>query len=202
MFYAKLFDSEEIVSARDVHDGKIDRKCEFVDIEDEFRVIYIKAAKANGRPHFRLYLSREDYNNLSEEKKTRYDILSKMRHYSETGWHMKWKERFLGFAEIEKYTKNEKTGKYKYADVLYEKAKTCIEIQHSFIGNDFETRNSFYKELGYRTIWLYDLTSLTAKPIENGMYQILENNSKGDFYHVSYYQRSSDYPRQRGKGLL
>ena len=183
MYYAILFSSEnkELVSAQDVYDGKYNRHDEFVDAEEGFKVIYVGGAKNHGKPHFRLYLSLEDYNNLSPEKRSRFDIISNMRKYSETAWHMEWKNKFSGFADIEKHIKNEKTKKYKFADALYQDAKTCIEFQHSFIDWDFEERNKFHKELGYKTIWLYDLTKCQVKLTDNNSYQILEDNSNGFF---------------------
>ena len=178
---ARLFRTNEIVQAEDVYNGKISRDEGFIDLEEEFKVTYVKGVENKRRPYFRLYYSREDYKKLSEEQKTRYDILKEQRHYQESVWHRKWEDAVEHFAEIEKTIKNPETGKRKRADAFYEKEKICIEFQHSYIDRDFEERNSFYKELGIKTIWLYDLAKAEVVLDDFGNYRILEDNARGFF---------------------
>ncbi|MBR0461668.1 MAG: hypothetical protein IJJ00_03010 [Erysipelotrichaceae bacterium] len=178
---ARIFKTNEIVTAQDVLDGKINKNDDFVDVEEDFKVTFVKKAKNNGRPYFRVYYSLEDYKELSPEQKTRYDILSEMRHYQETPWHRDWKALFEPYAEIEKVIINPETKKRKIADAFFKETKICVEFQHSYIANDFEERNAFYRELGIDTFWLYDLTGLNVKLQADGSYQILENNAKGFF---------------------
>ena len=70
---ARIFKTGEIVSAQDVFDGKYDRHENFVDVEEDFKVLYWNGAKNHGKPHFKLYLSLEDYNNLTDEQKQLLD---------------------------------------------------------------------------------------------------------------------------------
>ncbi len=179
---ARLFKNgkEIIVSADDVKAGIYERSYEFVDLEENFKVTYVKAAKCGGGPYFRLYYNREDYQKMSDEQKSKYDILSDLRHWQNGPWHNEWQERLSSFTVIEKYIKNPETGKYKFADSFYEKGNLIIELQHSFIDRDFEERNEFYNKLGYKTIWLYDLPNSTVK--YDGKYiEILEDNARGFF---------------------
>ena len=51
----------------------------------------------------------------------------------------------------------ESEGKKHIADVLIEDHKTVIEFQHSkLLIDEFRDRNSFYKSLGYKVIWIFD----------------------------------------------
>lgn len=61
------------------------------------------------------------------------------------------------------------------ADVLVD--RTVIEFQHSIMPvKAFDDRNNFYFNLGYKVIWLFDLSDLysigqlTYKPINNGLF--------------------------------
>ena len=187
MKYACLFRENEepiLVSAEDIKNGIYSKDEEFIDPEYEFRVIYVKGARNNGGPHFRLYLSREDYNKLSPKRKSRYDYLRKMRHFDDSEWHKKWKQLFSGICDIEKCIKNESNGRWKFADAFYNKTKTCIEFQHSYIAFDFEERNEFYSNLSIKTIWLYDLSNSNVCEDIHGNIEILEDNAKG-FFRIS-----------------
>jgi len=188
---ARVFGSGEIISAQDVLDGKYSRYENFADIEEDFRVRFWKGAKNHGKAHFKLYLSLEDYNRLSPEQKTRYDILSQQRHYQESPWHREWENKFSLFAEVEKTITNDETNRRKRANAFQKETNTCIEFQHSFIDFDFEDRNAFYKELGIKTIWLYDLTHLRVISGDDGSYQILEDNAKG-FFRVAENNKQSE----------
>ena len=78
MKYALLFRENEenvLVSAEDIQNGKYSRCDEFVDPEYEFKVQYVKGARNNGGPYFRMYYSYEEYKCMCPDRKTRYEIL-------------------------------------------------------------------------------------------------------------------------------
>ena len=174
----------DLISAEDIKNGLYSRYEGFVDPEYEVKLRYVSGARNNGGPYFRLYYSYEEYKERHPDRISRYEILANMRHYEESKWHRRWKERFSEFCEIEKYTKNPDTNKWKYADAFYEKYNTCIEFQHSYIALDFEERNKFYSELSINTIWLYDLPRANIKNSEDGYIDILEDNARG-FFRIS-----------------
>ena len=182
MLEAKLFkDGEEvIVQAVEVKDGKYSKRDNFVDIDDEFRVIPICGNKRIA--HFRRYLSLDDYRRLSPEQRQKYDIIRPLRHWQDGPWHRGWQSKLKSFCEIEKHIKDLDSRKYRRADAFYKEKNLCIELQHSFIDRDFERRNEFYAKQGIKTIWLYDLTEFELRKIndDNG-FEIVENNSKGIF---------------------
>lgn len=184
---------DKIVLAQEIKEGLYDRGLDFVDPEEDFRVTYVSSSKNHGSPYFRLYYSLKDYMAMSEERKTRYDILREQHHFAESPWHRKWEERVRSFTKIERYIRNPKTHKYKRADAFYEKYKLCIEFQHSYIANDFNERNSFYSELGFKIIWLYDLTKHEAKIVDN-IVEILEDNARGFFRVAEENVDLSKYP--------
>ena len=72
MKYARLFRENEepiLVSSEQVKEGLYSRDEEFVDPEYEYRVRFVKGAKNNGGPYFRLYHSYEEYKKgLLDEK--------------------------------------------------------------------------------------------------------------------------------------
>ena len=182
---ARLFKEGTIVDAYDVYEGRFSSNSDFVDVEEDFRVTYCKRSKCKkegepGRPYFRIYLTREEYKKLTPEQKTRLEILRTQRHYQESEWHRNWEDAFEEFAEIEKTIINPDTRRRKRADAYIDDLKLAIEFQHSFINYDFEDRNAFYKELGIKTVWIYDLTNQNVQN-EDGKYYILENNAKGFF---------------------
>lgn len=187
MKYALLFRENEepiLVSAEQVKEGLYSRDEEFVDPEYEFRVCFVQGAKNNGGPYFRLYYSYKEYKKLYPDRADRYEIVANMRRYQECKWHTMWKDKMLGFCDVEKFIKNPHTGKWKFADAYYETNHTCIEFQHSYIALDFEERNAFYEELDINTIWLYDLSRANIRRDEFGRIQILEDNARG-FFRVS-----------------
>ena len=187
MKYALLFKENTepvLVSADDVKNGKYSRNDEFVDPEYEFKVQFVKGARNNGGPYFRLYYSYEEYKELYPGRASRYEIVANMRRYEESQWHKGWKEKFASFCNIEKCIKNPETKKWRFADAFYEKTKTCIEFQHSYIALDFEERNEFYSKLSINTVWLYDLPGANARIDEDGNVEILEDNARG-FFRIS-----------------
>lgn len=77
-------------------------------------------------------------------------------HYDMSDWHMRWQSRFpLDTQEIVKV----KDGQKHRADVLLEDKKVVYEFQHSPLSpEEFEDRNRFYNSLGYKVIWIFDLS--------------------------------------------
>lgn len=195
MRYAKIFgeNEERLIDALDIKNGIESKKHQFVDPEYEFRVDYVSGSKNNGNPYFRLYYSKKDYLKFSEERKRKYDILSGMKHVKESHWHKNWKNKLQDFMEIEKYVKNPKTNKYKYADGYYKDGSLVVELQHSYIDNDFDARNDFYKSMDLTVVWLFDLTSAKIKK-ENGIIELLEDNSKGFFKVAEECNSLYNYP--------
>lgn len=184
---ARIFDENMNpipVSAEEVLMGKYDRELEFVDIEYEFKVTFVKAARNGGGPYFRMYYSLEDYSKKYPDKAAWYEIVRKLRHERESKWHKEWKEKFDDFCDLEKCIKDTSINKWKFADVYYEEKKTVVELQHSFISFNFEERNAFYKKMSLETIWLYDLTAKETKLTDDGYIELLEDNSKG-FFKIS-----------------
>lgn len=184
---ALIFQAGEplLVTAEEVKSGKYSKdEYEFVDPEYEFKVQFVRGAKNNGGPYFRLYYSYEDYKRLFPERADRYQIVADMRRYQESVWHRNWKDQLSPFCEIEKTIKNPHTKKYKFADAFYSDSNTVIEIQHSYIALDFEERNKFYADMGMNTVWLYDLSRANVVKTENGVVEILENNANG-FFRIS-----------------
>ena len=184
---ALLFRENEtpvLVTAEDVKAGKYSRYEEFVDPEYEFKVQYVKGARNNGSPYFRLYYSYEEYKKLYPDRADKYEIVANMRHYQESAWHRRWKEAVSDFCSIEKCIKDSNRNKWKFADAFYDKTKTCIEFQHSYIAWDFEERNNFYSNLSINTIWLYDLPHANACTNDEGNIEILEDNARG-FFRIS-----------------
>ncbi len=187
MKYAVLFKDgrRQLVSAEDIKNGLYSRHEEFIDAEyEEFKVQYVKGAKNNGGPYFRLYYSYEEYKKLFPDRADRYKIVANMRRYRESEWHRRWKENVSDFCSIEKCIKNLTTDKWKFADAFYDKTQTCIEFQHSYINWDFEERNEFYANLSINTVWLYDLPNANARKNDEGNIEILEDNARV-FFKIS-----------------
>lgn len=100
--------------------------------------------------------------------------------YDTTDRHMDWQNQFpLEFQEIVK----EKNNKKHTADVLCEEKKTVIEFQHMPLSSaEFDERNDFFNLLGYKVIWIFDVTDeIEEEKIEN---------YKDDLYKWSYPKRT------------
>lgn len=93
-------------------------------------------------------------------------------HYDMSEWHMNWQARFpIETQEIVKI----KDGLKHRADVLLEDKKVVFEFQHSpMTAEEFDDRNSFYNSLGYKVIWIFDV----SEQYENGSI----DNYKNDLY--------------------
>lgn len=77
-------------------------------------------------------------------------------HYDMSDWHREWQERFPRESQEVVMTAN---GEKHRADVFVK--NIVIEFQHSPLSCDeFEERNAFYIGLGYKVIWLFDLTEI------------------------------------------
>ncbi len=75
-------------------------------------------------------------------------------HYDMSEWHFEWQNLFED--KYQEVVKSNNGVKHR-ADILIEETKTVIEFQHSSLSYDeFEDRNNFYKELGYKIIWIFD----------------------------------------------
>ena len=76
--------------------------------------------------------------------------------YDESGWHYDWQNEFPADNREIKLEQ----GKIKHrADVIID--HTVIEFQHSLLSeSDFNERNNFYYDLGYKVIWFFDLSDL------------------------------------------
>lgn len=76
-------------------------------------------------------------------------------HYDMTDWHCDWQNRFP--QEYQEVVKTLNGQKHR-ADVLIEEAKVVFEFQHSPLSAlEFNERNAFYNELGYKVIWVFDV---------------------------------------------
>ena len=93
-------------------------------------------------------------------------------HYDMSDWHMRWQARFpLETQEIVKI----KDGQKHKADVLLEDKKVVYEFQHSpMTAEEFDDRNVFYNSLGYKVIWIFDV----SEQYESGAIE----NYKSDLY--------------------
>lgn len=76
-------------------------------------------------------------------------------HYDMSNWHLMWQDKFpRDTQEIVKVS----DGKKHRADILIEECKTVLEFQHSPLdANEFDERNVFYNNLGYKVIWVFDV---------------------------------------------
>lgn len=69
-------------------------------------------------------------------------------------WHIEWQEQFpIDCREVVMENKGERHR----ADVFIKRLNTVIEFQHSPISfDDFNKRNKFYTECGYKLVWIFD----------------------------------------------
>ena len=100
--------------------------------------------------------------------------------YDLSPWHNEWQSLFPKVNQEVKLCLGETKHR---ADVLVD--RTVIEFQHSIMPvKAFEDRNNFYFNLGYKVIWLFDLSDLysigqlTYKPINNGLFFTWKNPKK------------------------
>lgn len=95
-------------------------------------------------------------------------------HYEEMcEWHASWQNRFP--KEYQEVVKQHNNRRHR-ADVLIESNKLVIEFQHSKLSIDeFRDRNSFFKSLGYKVIWIFDRVS---DSFGNKIYSLNNNKYK------------------------
>jgi len=95
-------------------------------------------------------------------------------HYEEMcEWHASWQNRFP--KEYQEVVKQHNNRRHR-ADVLIENNKLVIEFQHSKLSIDeFRDRNSFFKSLGYKVIWIFDRVS---DSFGNKIYSLNNNKYK------------------------
>lgn len=90
--------------------------------------------------------------------------------YDKSEWHYNWQDQF----PLENQEISLTLGSTKHrADVVID--RTVIEFQHSILRKeDFDNRNNFYFNLGYKVVWLFDVEDL----IEDGKitYSLDEKN--------------------------
>ena len=90
--------------------------------------------------------------------------------YDMSEWHKKRQSLFP--KECQEVVVKNKYGKTHRADVLID--NTVIEFQHSSItANEFDDRNNFFLGLGYRLVWVFDVSSEFDNNIED-----LDSNKK------------------------
>lgn len=114
-----------------------------------------------------------------QERCREYEISNSM-----SEWHIECQSKFP-VESREVFKKNSK-GEIHRADICLEDKKTVIEFQHSFLHySEFEKRNNFYNELGYKVVWLYDFDSIVGENIRyvhESMYDdfMISNIRKGN----------------------
>ena len=79
--------------------------------------------------------------------------------YDLSPWHTEWQSRFPKENQEVKLVLGDTRHR---ADVLID--RTVVEFQHSIMpAADFDDRNNFYSNLGYKVVWLFDLSELFEK---------------------------------------
>lgn len=107
-------------------------------------------------------------------------------HYDMSEWHYEWQNQFpLENQEVV----FEVNGQKHRADVFI--SNTVIEFQHSNISkNEFEDRNNFYRSLGYKVIWVFDVIS---DYVDEKIYRYYSKNIyKWDRPRTNFYEFSDD----------
>ncbi len=87
------------------------------------------------------------------------DSWERSRSYDISEWHNEWQNRFPKENQEIKLILGETKHR---ADVMI--GRTVVEFQHSIMAAaSFDDRNNFYFNLGYKVVWLFDLTDLIEK---------------------------------------
>ena len=99
--------------------------------------------------------------------------------YETSDWHLEWQKEFPACNQEVVV----QLGSVKHrADVLT--GKTVIEFQHSQLSSDvFNKRNAFYHNLGYKTVWLFDVVEeyMSGKIFSEDNARFVWKNSKRTF---------------------
>ena len=97
------------------------------------------------------------------------DTWESNRSYDISPWHNEWQSCFPKDNQELKLSLGETVHR---ADVVID--YTVVEFQHSILSPDnFDDRNNFYLNLGYKVVWLFDLSEL----FENGQLSFEKENS-------------------------
>ncbi len=84
------------------------------------------------------------------------DTWSRNGYYDDSAWHNDWQSRFPKENQEIKLNLGQTAHR---ADVMID--RSVIEFQHCVMSPDkFDDRNNFYLNLGYKVIWLFDLSDL------------------------------------------
>ena len=87
------------------------------------------------------------------------DTWTRNREYDLSPWHFEWQSIFP--KENQEFTFSLGETKHR-ADVLID--RTVVEFQHSLLPSSrFDDRNNFYFNLGYKVIWLFNVSALYEK---------------------------------------
>jgi len=123
--------------------------------------------------------------------------------YDISPWHNEWQSLFPKENQEVKLCLGDTIHR---ADVLID--RTVIEFQHSIMPvKAFDDRNNFYFNLGYKVIWLFDLSDLyangqlTYRPIDNGL-SFTWNNPKKAFNNYDVQSGCIDIFLQLGNDIV
>ena len=113
------------------------------------------------------------------------DTWSRNGYYDDSSWHNDWQSRFPKENQEIKLNLGQTAHR---ADVMID--RSVIEFQHSVMSPDkFDDRNNFYLNLGYKVIWLFDLSDLfesgkiTYEKREDGLHFRWSNPKKAFSRH-------------------
>lgn len=106
-------------------------------------------------------------------------------HYDMTEWHFNWQRQFPVENQEVIFELN---GEKHRADVFIN--NTIFEFQHSNISKDeFQERNEFYKKLGYKIIWIFDV----KEDYENNkLCQLYDDNYIWKCSRTNFYNYEND----------
>ena len=87
------------------------------------------------------------------------DSWERNKEYDTSSWHIGWQSLFP--PKNQEITLSLGETKHR-ADVII--GKTVVEFQHSLLSaSKFDDRNNFYFNLGYKVVWLFDISALLQK---------------------------------------
>jgi len=133
----------------------------FEKITDDYGIKWQAKMGEQKEPHFALVPGQDIYKEDSEPI---------------TEWHLSWQELFKqkGFSLEVVRVRNKQ---YRRADILCEKRKVVVEIQHSPIsGEDIKARTNFWREEGYQVVWIF-----SKEFFEKGAQQKLSGQKMDDY---------------------
>ncbi len=99
-------------------------------------------------------------------------------------WHASWQEKF---PEENREIIIEKNAVKHRADVFIPNARTVIEFQHSQISaEDFNARNLFYTDCGYKLVWIFDATNRIRTFYDDEKLDTLTFDYESDTWHLMW----------------